>query len=227
MHTGSWASALVVAAAIAAAPASAAQPAAPTPLFPVGVAGPSLLGTTTVPIRAQRFTGSWAKAMHDASGSAVLQRLVAPARALGPAQQIAYVQGRVHNNIRWISDATEWGHHDYWASASETLAKGAGDMEDRAIVKLHALRALGFNPGDLFLTMGRDQVGGPVTVLVVRSGGRFLVLDDTGGAPFVIDTRRKEFRPLLSFGSAGVWAHMTPAPAQPVATAAASAFARP
>jgi predicted transglutaminase-like cysteine proteinase len=185
-----------------------------------------MLGTSTVPIRAQRFTGSWAQAMQDASSSPVLRRLVAPARTLSRGQQIAYVQSRVHTNIRWISDATEWGRHDYWASASETLARGAGDMEDRAIVKMHALRALGFNAGDLFLTMGRDQVGGAVTVLVVRTGGRFVVLDDTGGSPFPIESRRKEFKPLLSFGSAGVWAHAAPTPARPIAAAAASSFAR-
>jgi predicted transglutaminase-like cysteine proteinase len=192
----------------------------------MGTVGPNMLGTQTVPIRAQRFTESWAQAMQDASSSPVLRRLVAPARALTRGLQIAYVQSRVHTNIRWISDATEWGRHDYWASASETLARGAGDMEDRAIVKMHALRALGFNPGDLFLTMGRDQVGGAVTMLVVRTGGRFLVLDDTGGAPFPIEARRKEFRPLLSFGSTGVWAHATPVPVRPITASAASAFTR-
>ena len=95
-------------------------------------------------------------------------------------------------------------------------------MEDRAIVKMHALRALGFNPNDLFLTMARDQVGGAITVLVARLNGRFLVLDDTGGAPFPVENRRKEFRPLLSFGTTGVWAHTAKALAAPVRTASAS-----
>ena len=215
-------------AALLGAPAAHAATPAQTqaPIYVVGTSGPNMLGTNTVPIRTQRFNGSWAQAMQDGSRLPTMQRLVAPARALGRLQQVAYVQSRVHTSIRWISDATEWGRHDYWASASETLARGAGDMEDRAIVKMHALRALGFSPNDLFLTMARDQVGGPVTVLVVRLGGRFHVLDDTGGTPFAVEARRKEFRPLLSFGATGVWAHTAPVSARPIAAAASAAFGR-
>ena len=220
--------ALAAAAIAFATPAIAGSPVQPAPaqlpIYVVGTLGPNMLGTRTVAIRANRFTGSWAHAMQDASRSPVLQRLVAPARGLSRMQQVGYVQSRVHKSIRCISDATEWGRHDYWATASETLAHGAGDMEDRAIVKMHALRALGFNPGDLFLTMGRDQVGGPITVLVARLNGRFYVLDDTGGSPFPIESRRKEFQPLLSFGSSGVWAHTLPA-ARPAIRTASAAFA--
>ena len=213
--------------ALATQPANAAGlPQAQAPIYVVGSFAPNLLGTTAVAIHANRFNGSWAHAMPDASRSPLLQRLVAPARGYNRAQQVAYVQSRVNNSIRWISDATEWGQHDYWATAAETLAHGAGDMEDRAIVKMHALRALGFNPGDLFLTMGRDQVGGPITVLVVRLAGRYLVLDDTGGTPFAIESRGKEFRPLLSFGSSGVWVHTQPVRPAPVRTAAAMPIAR-
>jgi predicted transglutaminase-like cysteine proteinase len=178
--------------------------------------GPNMLGTRTTRIRADRFTGSWKQALEDASRSPALQRLVYPARRLNRLQQIAYVQRAVHGSIRWISDATEWGRHDYWATATQTLAHGAGDMEDRAIVKMHALKALGVSPTDLFLTLGRDRVGGPVTVLTVRSGGRYYVLDDTGGAPYAVDQRRFEFRPILSFGWAGAWVHSAPAAARAV-----------
>src|SRR5215210_8094074 len=97
-------------------------------------------------------------------------------------------------------------YDDYWASAQETLEHGVGDMEDRAIVKMQALRALGFPTRDLYLTMGRDKVGGPVTVLIVRSGGRYVVLDDSAGAPFTTD-HRPEFTPMLTFGFGGSWIH--------------------
>jgi predicted transglutaminase-like cysteine proteinase len=139
--------------------------------------------------------------------------MIAPARRLSPLQQIGYVQSRVQHNIRWISDTTEWGQHDYWASAADTLAHGAGDMDNRAIVKMHALRALGFAPNDLFLTMARDRVGGPMTVLTVRFNGRYYILDDTGGAPFPVESRRREFQPVLSFGWGGTWVHTKPAAA--------------
>jgi len=177
------------------------------PIYVVRNLGPNLLGTAALPIRAARFSGSWANAVQDASRNPILLRMVAPARNLPPLQQIAFVQTRVHHNIRWMSDTTQWSQHDYWATANQTLQRGAGDMEDRAIVKMHALRALGFSPDDLFLTLARDVVGGPITVLTVRAGGRYYILDDTGGIPFVADSRRNELQPVLSFGWKGAWVH--------------------
>jgi predicted transglutaminase-like cysteine proteinase len=204
----------------AAAADSASIPIPQRPIYVTAGVGPNILGTTAIAIRAARFNGSWAHAMQDASRSPLLQAMIAPARNMPPFQQLAYVQSRVTNNIRWVSDATEWGQHDYWASASETLAHGAGDMEDRAIVKMQALRALGYNPGDLWLTLARDRVGGPITVLTARLAGRYYVLDDTGGAPFLADNRQKEFQPIFSFGWSTAWVHTRPPIAPPIRTAA-------
>jgi predicted transglutaminase-like cysteine proteinase len=184
------------------------------------------LGTTAQPIRAARFSAGAQHAFADASASPLMQRLIAPARGMNRMRQMAYVQSRVTSNIRWVSDATEWSQHDYWATASETLAHGAGDEEDRAIVKLQALKALGFNQSDLFLTLARDRVGGPVTVLLTRLNGRYWVLDDTGGTPYPIEGRRFELQPVLSFGANGAWVHARPQGATVAAAAAAGAFAK-
>jgi predicted transglutaminase-like cysteine proteinase len=178
---------------------------------------------TAQPIRAARFSGGAQNAFADASGSPLLQRLIAPARSMNRMQQMAYVQSRVTSNIRWVSDATEWGQHDYWATALQTLQHGAGDEEDRAIVKLQALKSLGFNQSDLFLTLARDRVGGPITVLLTRVNGRYWVLDDTGGAPFPVEGRRFEFQPVLSFGANGSWVYARPQAATVAAAARAIA----
>src|SRR5829696_8485256 len=167
---------------------------------------PDLFGTVALPVRADRYAAGWRRASLDASFLPSMQRLVAPARHYSREQQIAYVQYAVTKRIRWISDATEWGLHDYWASAAETLQHGAGDMEDRAIVKMQALRSLGVPARDLYLTMGRDKVGGPITVLLVRLGGRFYVLDDLGGDPIPAD-RRQGFEPMLTLGQNASWIH--------------------
>ena len=149
----------------------------------------------------------WARASRDATASPALRQLIEPARNLGRLDQIAFVQAIVAQRIRWRSDATEWGRHDYWASADETLSHGAGDMEDRAVVKMQALMALGFNPGDLFLTLGRDKVGGPISLLVVRMGAdRYWTLDDLGGAP-IAAARRQGFTPIMSMSTTGQWLH--------------------
>lgn len=167
---------------------------------------PNLFGTVALPANVSRYSDGWYRSRIDASRHPALQQLIAPARALPRLEQAAYVQRAVTARIRWMSDATEWGAHDYWASAGQTLDRGAGDMEDRAIVKLQALKALGVPSRDLYLTMGRDKVGGQITVLIVRLGNQFLVLDDTGGAPFSAD-RRPEFQPMLTLGANRSWIH--------------------
>ena len=171
-------------------------------------AAPAMLETSAVPIRAERFAVELGRARQDGRALPAIQRLVAPARNLKPIDKLAFVQSTVNRQVKWMSDATLWGRHDYWATAAETLQKGAGDMEDRAIVKMQALRALGFGPDELFLTLARDKVGGPMTVLTARVGGRYYILDDSGAAPFDSEKRRREFSPLMSFGLAGAWMHV-------------------
>lgn len=191
--------------------AAATTPASAEP-SPITVTGklqpqaPDFFGTVALPANLSRYSDGWFRSRVDASRHPALQQLIAPARTLPRIEQIAFVQRAVTSRIRWMSDATEWGAHDYWASAGQTLDRGAGDMEDRAIVKLQALKALGVPSRDLYLTMGRDKVGGQITVLIVRVGGQFLVLDDTGGAPFAAD-RRPEFQPMLTLGANRSWIH--------------------
>jgi len=193
----------------AATPAAAQTEAAASTITVTGVLRPTvpnLFGTVAVPARVSRYAEGWYRARQDASSHPAMQRLIAPARGLSKDMQIAYVQSAVTRQIHWVSDATEWGKHDYWASAAQTLDHGAGDMEDRAIVKLQALKALGFPGRDLYLTMGRDKVGGQLTVLVVRSNGQFYVLDDLGGKP-VPAAYREGFEPFLTFGANTTWLH--------------------
>ena len=83
-----WRGALVIgAAAIASSGAARAAPAPST----AGVssllsAGPDMLGTRAVQIRAERFSDSLKRAREDASASPLLQRLIAPARNYSPLQ---------------------------------------------------------------------------------------------------------------------------------------------
>lgn len=214
MSLGKWRPPLLAAGiALAGGTAVAADPLAPLEPAPIIVTGrtgavpPDVLGTTTLPIQADRYAVEWARASRDASSSPAMRQLIEPARALNRLDQIAYVQAIVAQRIRWRSDATEWGRHDYWASAQETLAHGAGDQEDRAILKLQALRALGFSPRDLYLTIGKESIGGPpIFVLLVRQSGRYFVLDDWSGPPRPVE-RRKDFVPMLSFAQGGAWIH--------------------
>lgn len=186
---------------------SAEAAAANRPIIVTGTLAPNLFGTATVPVSLSRYAADWQRAKRTAFDNPQMLNLIAPARGLARDQQVAYIQAAVNRQIRWRSDATEWGHHDYWASASETLARGAGDMEDRAILKMQALRALGFRAGDLILTMGKDKVGGQIVVLIVRTAPtRYLTLDDLGGPPIPVE-RREGFEPLMSFSAEMAWLH--------------------
>lgn len=174
---------------------------------------PQFFRTVAVPISASRYWQEWERARRDASTTPELKRLIAPAAAMPFSRQVEFVQAAVHRKIKWRSDMTLWGRHDYWASAEETLRRGFGDMEDRAIVKMQALRALGTPSSDLYLTLGRDTVAGPQTVLIVRDGRRYYVLDDAGGPPYMPE-RRPEFSPVLTFGYGSSWVHMPPGSGQ-------------
>jgi predicted transglutaminase-like cysteine proteinase len=170
---------------------------------------PAIFGALAVPANSGRFSERWLRASLDDSSDPRLRALIAPAVNLSTGSKLAYVQSAVTRLIRWRSDATQWGEQDYWASAAETLRSGAGDEEDRAIVKMQALRALGFQPGSLYLTIGKDTVGGRETVLIVRSGEKYYMLEDTGGAPFPT-SQRPEFRPIITCGYQGLWIHGYP-----------------
>ena len=219
--------------ALLAGPARAADPLAPLAAA-ITVTGrlqavpPDALGTTTLPYRPTRYIDQWERVNHDSSQVPALRQLIDPARGLGRIEQISFVQSVVAQRIRWRSDATEWGHHDYWASARETLAHGAGDQEDRAILKMQALRALGFPARDLYLTIGKETIGGPpITVLLVRLNNRYFVLDDWSGPPIPAE-RRRDFVPMLSFATGGSWVHgkrVTPRTASAAVAAGTSAAA--
>ena len=168
---------------------------------------PNALGTMTLPYRPSRYIAQWERVNQDSTYFPALRQLVEPAHNLSRIDQIRFVQRVVGQRIRWRSDATEWGQQDYWASARETLSHGAGDQEDRAILKMMALRALGFPARDLFLTIGKETIGGPHSyVLLARTGNRYFVLDDWSGPPIPAE-RRTDFIPMLSFGHAGSWIH--------------------
>lgn len=167
---------------------------------------PELFGTVALPTRADRFAGRWRRVSQSSAVSPALARLVAPARGLTAEQQLFFIQTAVSRDVPWISDATQWGFHDYWATANETLERGGGDGEDQAIVKMQALRALGIPARDMFLTMGRDDVGGPMTMLMVRIASGYYALEELRDRP-IRQEARKGFTPILSLGINGAWLH--------------------
>jgi predicted transglutaminase-like cysteine proteinase len=93
--------------------------------------------------------------------------------------QLGRINRAVNLAIRPESDWAQYGYADFWASPLQTLASGAGDCEDYAIVKYVALRALGMAETDLRLIIVRDEKHQTAHAIVAaRDEQEWLILDN-------------------------------------------------
>lgn len=145
--------------------------------------------------RAVREAGLSAECAH-----AILGNLGKP----DSANALAAFNRTVNGRIRYADDSKA-GQADSWAPASQTLASGAGDCEDFAILKLQLLLALGVAEQDVYLTLVRDTVRKrDHAVVVVRSSGRATLLDSVSDLPIDADADTG-YRPVIAFSGAQTW----------------------
>ena len=112
---------------------------------------PDLFGTHATPGPLLGKAGaSWLGVRDQGASPPALLTLLAPVRAIKPAQQIGFVQALINHRIPNRLDIDWWGEEDYWATAEETRRTNGGDCEDIAIIKLQALRVLGFPVDSLY-----------------------------------------------------------------------------
>jgi predicted transglutaminase-like cysteine proteinase len=98
------------------------------------------------------------------------------------------------------------GVADFWANAGETLRRGTGDSEDIAIVKMQVLKAAGFNPKDLYISVGRHSTRGAHILLLARTASGFFALDD--GVPGLVPANQvARFTPIMTLGQGMSWIH--------------------
>ncbi len=110
------------------------------------------------------------------------------------------------NKAKYVTDQSNWGKRDYWATPGEFMAK-FGDCEDYAIAKFISLIKLGFNPDDLRVVAVKDlnlKVGH--AVLVVFLDGKTYLLDNQ--IKTVIETRSvRHYKPVFSINTRAWWRH--------------------
>ncbi len=100
-------------------------------------------------------------------------------KAGGRLDLIDRVNRAVNGLIAYRSDRDGYGMVDHWAGPAETLARGYGDCEDLAMLKMAFLAANGLDPRQMSLVVLRDRSREVYhSVLVVRHGGQNLVLDN-------------------------------------------------
>lgn len=113
--------------------------------------------------------------------------------------RIEAVNAYVNARVAFTSDSRLFGEDDRWSNANDTLARGRGDCEDYALAKLAMLRRAGFAERNLYFVVLKDVARrADHAVLVVRSEGRFLVLDN--GTDRLRDSSELvDYKPVLTF----------------------------
>lgn len=192
------------------------------PLFaPAVYSGrPDVFGTVALTVGTTKLDARWRRVERASIGGAAAH-YAASLRDLDPVERADAVNRYVNHRVRFVDDWRQYGKADMWSAASETLRRGQGDCEDYAIAKLQMLRAAGIADRDLYLVILKDLVRrADHAVLVVRAGGRMLLLDN--GTDVISDTETvRDYRPVLTFNAAGTWTHGYRRPIAPLNVASA------
>lgn len=193
--------------AVATSPFAAASPiayrASLRPYFaPVGLAAsserPDVFNSVAMPIAASPLDNRWDRVSRDAVGGNA-GKFANSLRGKVERARIDAVNAYVNAHVAFVADSRQYGVADRWSAASDTLARGRGDCEDYALAKMAMLRRAGFADKDLYMVVLKDLVRrADHAVLVVRSEGRFLVLDN--GTNRLVDSAQiDDYRPILTF----------------------------
>jgi predicted transglutaminase-like cysteine proteinase len=126
-----------------------------------------------------------------------LLTIVDGARTRDGRARLGEINRAINLAIRPMSDLAQYGEIDVWSSPLATLASGAGDCEDYAIVKFVALRLAGVAAEDLRIVVMHDLLQGEDhAVAAARLDGQWLMLDNRRMA-MVDDNHVRNYRPLF------------------------------
>lgn len=186
-------------------------------------ASPDVFGTVALNAGVTFYDARFRRVAAADARDPLVQRLAAGAASLDPIAKLRLIQEEVNRRVRWMPDLDNMGVADFWANAGETLKRGTGDSEDIAIVKMQALKAAGFNPKDLYISIGRHNVRGAHIVLLARTASGFFVLDDPlQGGGIATPSQHGRFTPIMTLSQGRSWIH-----GRRVGTRVASASAKP
>ena len=193
-----------------------------SPLFaPAVLSGrPDVFGTVALTVGTTRLDNRW----HRVERAPVTGAAAGYAASLRDRDAVARAEAvnkYVNDRVEFVDDWKQYGKADLWSAASDTLRRGKGDCEDYAIAKMQMLRTAGIAEKDMYLVVLKDLVRrADHAVLVVRAGGRMLLLDN--GTDVVSDTETvRDYRPILTFSANGTWTHGYRRPIAPVNMASA------
>lgn len=178
------------------------------PLFvPAVLSGrPDLFGTVALTVGTTKLDSRWRR-VERSSVTGAAADYAASLRDLDGVARAEAVNKYVNARVEFVDDWKQYGKADLWSAASDTLRRGKGDCEDYAIAKMQMLRTAGIAEKDMYLVVLKDLVRrADHAVLVVRAGGRMLLLDN--GTDVISDTETvRDYRPILTFSAKGTWTH--------------------
>lgn len=193
----------------------------------------SELGTTAIPVDRTRFDDRWDR-VRRAPPRRLMQSELEKAHVgdgLAETETLERINLWVNHRLTYKTDAGNYGQDDVWATAAETIARGSGDCEDFAILKMQLLRAAGIGGDRVKLVLLRDlALNADHALLLVRSGAGWVALDNMTDRIYD-GGRANAVRPIMSFSGERRWVHgyLDTQPVQPIAAipAATKATAAP
>ena len=169
-------------------------------------ASPDVFGTVALNAGVTFYDARFRRVASTDNRDPLVLRLAAAAAGLDPVAKLQMVQHEVNQSVRWMHDLDNMGVADFWANAGETLRRGTGDSEDIAIAKMQVLKAAGFDPKDLYISIGRHNVRGAHVLLLARTASGFFVLDDTV-QDLMTPAQHGRFTPVMTLGQGRSWIH--------------------
>jgi predicted transglutaminase-like cysteine proteinase len=169
----------------------------------------SELGTTAIPVDRTRFDDRWERVRRAPPASLMrteLQR-AGVSRGLAETEILQRVNQWVNRRIAYVNDDRNYRQGDFWATAEQTIARGSGDCEDFAILKMQMLLAAGIDGDRVKLVLLRDlAVNADHAFLLVQGKTGKLVLDNMTDQLYD-GSQPNAVRPILSFSGARRWVH--------------------
>lgn len=129
------------------------------------------------------------------------RRLAAAMKAasgLGFSAQIRTINETVNALVSYLPDRVNYHQRDHWATPHQTLARGAGDCEDFAILKMASLRTLGIPVASMSIVVLRDDDRDLYhAVLAIKTDRGFFILDNLRDR-VLMDSDLPHYTPLYS-----------------------------